>query len=63
MKSMTAMTFLLASLALSAPAMAAEPGQAAVPDYLAQAMASPARGKDKADDARRQMAAVMQFAG
>ncbi len=63
MKPITALTILLASLGFSAPAMAGASADSEVPAYLTKAMASPARDQDKADDARRQMAAVMQFAG
>ncbi|MBD8882085.1 class I SAM-dependent methyltransferase [Rhodanobacter sp. 7MK24] len=59
-------TILASLLAFALPAAAlampgAPPGQTA-PAYVTTAMNDPARGSDRDDDARRQMAAVMAFA-
>ncbi len=50
-------------LAVSAAPPPASASTAGTPDAIATAVADPARGDDKADDARRQMTAVMTFTG
>lgn len=49
--------------AWAAPVAPQEAPPANVPAYVTQAIADPARADDAKDDARRQMAAVMTFAG
>ena len=56
-------SLLAALLALALPAAAsAMPATQATPAYVVAAMNDPARGADRHDDARRQMAAVLVFA-
>lgn len=59
--------FALAALALPLATQAADPpatpSSTAVPAYVTAAINDPARKADKADDARRKMAAVMTFTG
>ncbi len=59
--------FVLAALALPLATQAADspatPSSTAVPAYVTAAINDPARKADKADDARRKMAAVMTFTG
>ncbi|HET7561118.1 MAG TPA: methyltransferase [Rhodanobacteraceae bacterium] len=52
-------------MAVQTPAQASAPAAkaASVPAYITKAIADPARGADRKDDARRQMAAVMAFTG
>ncbi|HET6628176.1 MAG TPA: hypothetical protein VFG91_00210 [Woeseiaceae bacterium] len=59
----TVLSFMLvASLFLAtAPAFSAAQDDTAVPPYITEAINDPAREADKADDARRKMAAVMTF--
>lgn len=59
--SLTCLALPLAAQAQSQPASAAS--SPAVPAYVTAAINDPARADDKADDARRQMAAVMTFTG
>ncbi|MBD8872521.1 class I SAM-dependent methyltransferase [Rhodanobacter sp. DHB23] len=62
-------TLLVALLASALPVVASQASPAAssgsqtTPSYVTAAMDDPARGTDRNDDARRQMAAVMVFAG
>ncbi len=57
----------LVALPLAAQAQSSRPApastSAAVPGYVTAAIDDPARADDKADDARRRMAAVMTFTG
>ena len=58
--------FTLIALTLPLSALAAAPPQKEtidVPTYVTAAINAPARASDKADDARRRMAAVMTFTG
>lgn len=55
--------FIVGTLLFSANAATLAKPAAGVPAYITAAVDDPARAADKADDARRQMVAVMTFAG
>ncbi|HET7267739.1 MAG TPA: methyltransferase [Oleiagrimonas sp.] len=63
MTSLAVLLFPMAAVAAPAPAPASAASTAAVPAYVTAAINDPARKADKADDARRKMAAVMTFTG